>query len=224
MPTLEDRWIIGFLVAVAAWGMFGLPFIYLNWDWLNESFTYRSWETPVDWIDRHHDVIIAASTFVIGFFTFTLWRVNRKQLKHTREIERAYLVGGGGVTKEAPHTFVLDVANYGKTPASVKAFAVEICPIKELPSKPKYLELLYKRKIFVDEIAPGQRKAIWTKPVSVPDVENPIIYGRFWFKDIWKQDRYFSFILAVKEREGVGFGTHPDIDLVGIDPEYTAWK
>ena len=35
MPMLsEDRWIIGFLVAVVAWALFGLPFIYLNWQWL----------------------------------------------------------------------------------------------------------------------------------------------------------------------------------------------
>jgi hypothetical protein len=30
----EDRGIIGFLVAVVAWALFGLPFIYLNWQWL----------------------------------------------------------------------------------------------------------------------------------------------------------------------------------------------
>jgi hypothetical protein len=30
----EDRWIIGFLVAVVAWAFFGLPIIYLNWQWL----------------------------------------------------------------------------------------------------------------------------------------------------------------------------------------------
>jgi hypothetical protein len=38
MPTLEDRLMIGFLVATVVWGLFGLPFIFLHWDWLmNEA-------------------------------------------------------------------------------------------------------------------------------------------------------------------------------------------
>jgi hypothetical protein len=55
MPMLsEDRLIIGFLVATVVWGLFGLPFIYLNWDWLmNEA---------------------------VGFFTFLLFVVGGLQL------------------------------------------------------------------------------------------------------------------------------------------------
>jgi hypothetical protein len=179
----------------------------------------------VESVDEIEGFLTLLATVAIAFFTLTIWRANRNQLDRSREIERAYLVGGGGVTKQSPHIFVLDVANYGKTPASMKAFAVEICDREEikLPNRPKYLEPWYKRKTFIDEIAAGDKKNILHK--LVPDVPNPIVYGRFWFQDIWRQEeRHFSFILAVKVREGASFGTHPDIDLEEIDPEFTSWK
>jgi hypothetical protein len=54
MLTLGDRLIIGFLVATVVWTLFGLPFIYLHWDWLmNEA---------------------------VGFFTFLLFVVGGLQL------------------------------------------------------------------------------------------------------------------------------------------------
>jgi hypothetical protein len=52
--VLEDRLIFGFLIAVMAWALFGLPFIYLNWDWLMHE--------------------------AVGFFTFLLCLVGGLQL------------------------------------------------------------------------------------------------------------------------------------------------
>jgi hypothetical protein len=174
--------------------------------------------------DHWSALITGIATFAVAVFTWTIWRANRNQLRHTREVERAYLVGGGPVTDEQPRKFILDVANYGKTPASPKQFAIEMCEFRELPSKPKYLEPTYERDTLIDEIAPQQKKSICAR--EVPNFETPIVYGRFWYNDIWKQERYFSFILRVGTRKSVGIGlaTHPDLGLIGIDPEYTAWK
>jgi hypothetical protein len=174
-------------------------------------------------LDQISPAVTAIATGFIGLFTYTIWSVNKSQLTHARQVERAYLVGGGPASSDS-HKFILDVANYGKTPASLKQFSVVICDVKDMPKKPKYLSPGYKRETFVDEIAPTQKKSI--AATDIPSgLETPIVYGRFWYRDIWEEERYFSFILRIGSREqwGVGFGTHPDLGLVGIDPEYTAW-
>jgi hypothetical protein len=176
-------------------------------------------------IKTNDAVITALATFAIAIFTWTIWRANQSQLKHARQVERAYLVGGGGPEQKPPHHFSLNVNNYGKTPASLKEFAVEACPLSDvkLPNKPKYLNTGYKRQILVDEIAPGQFKPI-DATTNIQGIEQPVVYGRFWYQDIWKEEeRYFSFILAIKIEDGIPRDSRADIDLTGIDPEYTKW-
>src|SRR5262249_9173643 len=148
-------------------------------------------------LDHISPAVTAIATGFVGWFTYTIWRVNKNQLMHTRAIERAYLVGGGGPEPKPPHHFILNVNNYGKTPASIKAFAVKACAMADvkLPNKPKY-----ERIVFVDEIAPQQFKVI-DENTPIPNVAEPVVYGRFWYKDIWQEEeRYFSFILSIKVR------------------------
>jgi hypothetical protein len=38
-----------------------------------QSFTYRTIDAGVDWIDHRHDLVTAAATIVIAIFTGTLW-------------------------------------------------------------------------------------------------------------------------------------------------------
>jgi hypothetical protein len=150
--------------------------------------------------------------------------VAEDELKHAKEIERAYLVGGGGCSQAEPHPFVLDVNNYGRTPARLKKYAAIVCSLNDvrLPNKPKYLDPAFKPDVLVDDIAPMQLKQIDARDVR--GIERPVVYGRFWYNDIWGQERYFSFILAVKQIEGTSvIGTRADLDLTGIDPEYTKW-
>jgi hypothetical protein len=172
-------------------------------------------------LDQISPAITAIATGFVGWFTYTIWSVNKNQLSHTRAIERAYLVGGGGPQPNPPSHFVLNVNNYGKTPASIKAFAVHACAMVDvkLPNKPKY-----DRKVFIDEIAPAQFKVIDDK-TQIPNVVDPVVYGRFWYRDIWKEEeRYFSFILSIKLRpNGTPFDSRADIDLTSIDDEYTEW-
>jgi hypothetical protein len=139
-------------------------------------------------------------------------------------VESAYLVGGGGVTDEEPPRFGLDLANYGRSPASMKAYALEICDLSDLPDKPKYLNPDYSRQTFIDEIAPMQKKTICMQEVS-PTFAKPVVYGRFWYQDIWRRGRYFSFILRVGTAPERGFNrivTLPDLE--DVDAEYSASK
>jgi hypothetical protein len=138
-------------------------------------------------------------------------------------VESAYLVGGGGLTNETPPKFGLDLANYGKSPASMKAYALEFCDLNDLPGKPKYLNPDYRPQTFIDEIAPMQKKTISSQ--EVPTFARPVVYGRFYYQDIWRRDRYFSFILRVGTAPERGFNRIVTLsDLEGVDPEYSAWK
>src|SRR5215213_5695667 len=183
------------------------------------------------WIfERHSEFWTAIGTIVIGFFTATLWhstskimvagdqqiRISRKLSKaarsankSTHEIERAYLTGGGGPLKERPMVFQLVAENIGKTPAFLDAFAVQSCDLSALPPEPTYV-----RQFFPDRLAPREKKAFHEFVISLTN--NPVVYGRFWYRDIWKEEHSFGFILSI--RDGNSFP-----DIMGVSPLYTHW-
>jgi hypothetical protein len=99
--------------------------------------------------------ITAIATAVSALFAGTIWWVNRRQLKHTRNVERAYISGGGPLAKDDPNTFIFTVNNYGKTPGVLTEYAVEFCPLNAIPSIPAYAKRGYKRQAFHDRIPPG---------------------------------------------------------------------
>jgi hypothetical protein len=79
--------------------------------------------------------ISALATFAIACFTITLWWNNWKQLKHSRDVDRAYVSGGGpGNTPHGP--FVLTIDNYGRTPATLIEYAVDFCEVTAIPREP----------------------------------------------------------------------------------------
>jgi hypothetical protein len=68
----EDRWIIGFLAAVVAWALFGLPFIYLNWHWLlNDAAGFFTF------------LLVVVGGLQLGFFAWQL-RLIRESLDDTK--------------------------------------------------------------------------------------------------------------------------------------------
>jgi hypothetical protein len=164
---------------------------------------------------------MAGATIILAFLS--VYQI-RSGIKRDKIVERAYLVGGGGVTQEKPPQFRLNLGNYGKSPASMKAFSLEICDLRNLPKKPKYLNSDYNWETFIDEIAPMQQKVICVRTVSAA-FEKPVVYGRFRYEDIWRRKCHFSFILRVgnaPERGRYDIDTHPDLE--GVDPEYSEWK
>lgn len=157
--------------------------------------------------------ITALATMVIAAFTATLWINSSNQLVHTREIERAYLTGGGDV--EAGGTvFRVEVANYGKTPAFLRAFEVEFANSDDEVKKPRTKACQWRD--FDDRIPPGRqedRTVIKRMPVDPPDAK--IVYGTFCYTDIWNDEHKFRFVLRIDGN------TQPDVD--GVHDDFKAW-
>ena len=75
--------------------------------------------------DSHNGLITAGATALIGLFTLTLWRVNRRQGLDARTIQRAYVKishPSPGIEQldESGHIWLtISVKNHGQTPAQV---------------------------------------------------------------------------------------------------------
>src|SRR6266849_10700337 len=115
-----------------------------------DSLTYRAGENITEWIDRRHDVVTAAATVVIAFFTIALWRATdrvwdagERQLDHLAETAerqlRAYVFPiEAKLTKfnvgDVPECLVV-AYNSGQTPAyrltHVTRFALANFPLTE---------------------------------------------------------------------------------------------
>jgi hypothetical protein len=173
------------------------------------------------YIIEKNAVITALATLAIAYFTWTIWDINRSQLRHNRQVERAYISGGGGYaidTRGVPPVvdrtqFVLTVQNYGKTPGTVRAYAVFVVDRANLPREPAYL---------AQGFVPTQFHGVYqlggpTLPITQVPVSpgpNPIAYGRLWYTDIFDGEHYFSFALPIQNP-----ADHST--LVGIHRAYT---
>jgi len=58
---------------------------------LLDTIVYRLFASGVDWIGLHHDLVLAAATIVIAWFTIVLARLGRRQIKDSRILHRAYI-------------------------------------------------------------------------------------------------------------------------------------
>jgi len=165
-------------------------------------------------------VITALATAFIAAFTITLWAIAWKQLSHAREVDRAYLTGGGDIDKNATgqDIFRLDIENIGRTAAFVTKYHVQFstkAQIKKFrPFKPSH--------IHDDRLAPagGDKDSSVRKGIKTPVRKPPnpdFVYGAVWYKDIWRRTHYFRFILRI----------HPDghtrTDIEGLDQRYRKW-
>src|SRR5262249_10015883 len=75
-------------------------------------------------VNEHNGGLSALASLVVALFTFTLWLIASSQLRHARDIDRAYVSGGGpGNPPDGP--FILTINNYGRTPAALIGYAVE---------------------------------------------------------------------------------------------------
>ena len=53
----------------------------------------------VEMLNYYGVAVAAVATAFVGYFTYTIWTVNKNQLRHAREVERAY-VSGSATTVE----------------------------------------------------------------------------------------------------------------------------
>jgi hypothetical protein len=170
------------------------------------------------WLDSNK--ITAIATAVSALFAGTIFLVNWRQLRHTRKVERAYISGGGPLDANNLNKFLFTVNNYGKTPGILTEYAVEFCPLTDIPSRPAYEARGYKRKAFHDRIPPGGIKETRViASIDIPPLPRPLLaYGRYWFEDIWKGRHTSGFVLVIHAN-----GTDPHVSTA-IPPAYTYWN
>jgi hypothetical protein len=155
MQTLsEDRWIIGFLVAVVAWGLFGLPFIFLNWQWLMH-----------DAAGFFTSLLVVVGVFQLGLFAWQLTLI-RKSLAPAEKaanaaqraadvlpiVERAYVFmvpelefwdpvphSSGVGTYSSRIGVKFKIENHGKTPAVIESIDARLRVLLEAPDNRLHL-------------------------------------------------------------------------------------
>src|SRR6516164_8116887 len=131
----------------------------------------------IDCLLDYNGAVTAIATVFIATFTATIWYVNRRQLKHAREVERAYLSGGGpNRYQDGARHFVLTHENTGKPPAIFKDYSVFLCDRSSLPAEPEYLDPRHTLIPYVARIPPDHKPREITSR-AVPNVPNPIAYG-----------------------------------------------
>jgi hypothetical protein len=181
----------------------------------------HTWEDPV----AFHTFLLMVFTGCLGVATIALTVVaitqlsqSRRELAHTQEIERAYLTGGGPNSLVGPYFFHPEVANYGKTPAVVFAYDIRFTKAGQIDTT-KALPVDPERWPYDDRIPPGayQPHRIG-EPIPVVPSDADFIYGAFWYRDIWKDEHIFRFILRIKSRR-----TWPDVSPKEAHSDYKYW-
>jgi hypothetical protein len=167
----------------------------------------------------------------------TVWAINRQiadlraarkeDEKHVREVERAYVSGGGcrqierrlsvdhdeelydrsvGIIETADGSrillvptgkFELHINNHGKTPARLHHVAIRFCDAAALPLEPVYGAPFPKS----DAIAPGaQSRLIGTVDIPEGGPDRVAICGRYYWDDIWGRHWSSGFIYEIPSK------------------------
>jgi hypothetical protein len=152
----------------------------------------------------------AIATAFMAWFTLSIRDINRNQLIHARQVERAYISGGWGRYGPGDRLYA-SINNYGRTPATVHHMAIVLLHLDGLPPIPPTLT----RK-FVNHDVSGTRSLIadhvWVTWDGAFAPER-VFYGRFWYTNIFHDEHESRFLLHVRE----GW---PAVD--GF-PEYWRW-
>jgi len=132
----------------------------------------------------------------LGWSTRRLWRVTRIAAEHIPHVERAYVSGGVTGVVDSPHDFAVTINNYGKTPAFIGTIWAKIVPENELPDSPVYdpPDFGWFGGQMLKPDTPGHPAGI----IRSWDVtERRVIYGRIWYRDIFKDCHSAGFILRI---------------------------
>jgi hypothetical protein len=161
-------------------------------------------------VNDHNGGITALASIVVAAFTATIWGINYSQLTHGRRVERAYVNGGWG--RYIDGRLYANINNDGKTSATVHHMVLEILPLAGLPHTPPVLPRTfvnynlepYKRDFFSDHVF-----------VEWDGLYEParVLYGRFWYKDVFGEEHESGFLLHVQ----------PRAPAVADFPEYWRW-
>jgi len=219
--------ILGILLAVAIFAV-GALFGSSNYQPANQQSRTEATQThqpnkpdPFTWNWFTHDGVVFF-TAVLGFVAFVqaglfIWQLilikrgmkpaeaaakaTQESTKHLPIIERAYVSGGGPYSLELQR-FVLDVNNFGKTPAYLHRVEIGFCEATDIPEVPNYEPGEHSFDIF-DHLPPISKKPHY-RFIEVPaHYREPAIFGRFHYTDIFNSRRSAGFILSVDRRNGI---------------------
>jgi hypothetical protein len=140
--------------------------------------------------------VLAVSTIALWWSTRKLWRVTRIAAEHIPHVERAYVSGGATGVENSPEHFAVTIDNYGKTPAFIGTIWAKIVPEDELPDTPVYDPPEF--GWFGGQMLKPQTSGHPTVVRLWDVVEGRVIYGRIWYRDIFKQCHSAGFILRIR--------------------------
>jgi hypothetical protein len=140
--------------------------------------------------------VLAVSTIALWWSTRKLWRVTRIAAEHIPHVERAYVSGGATGVENSPEHFAVTIDNYGKTPAFIGTIWAKIVPQDELPDTPVYDPPEF--GWFGGQMLKPQTSGHPTVVRLWDVVEGRVIYGRIWYRDIFKQCHSAGFILRIR--------------------------
>jgi hypothetical protein len=170
-------------------------------------------------LEAHHNFVTAIATAVIAVFTITLWLSGWFQLRHGREVDRAYLTGGGDIELDGAgkEVFRLEVENIGRTAAFMSTYDVKFATFAQVQRPQPVRPVDETAYTHDDRLGPAGStrssfKALRT-PVFVSQGAD-IIYGAVWYTDIWHQPHRFRFILRIHRDR------HARTDVDNVDDGY----
>jgi hypothetical protein len=119
-------------------------------------------------------------------------------------------------------SLILTVNNYGKTPGLLTKFAVGFCSRTNIPPTPQYSVV----ENYHDWIRPDPQGTWQIRTIDFKQ-RDPLIFGRFWFRDVWGDSHSIGFVLlTVKDpktgEEGTS-GVIPSDIAANIGRAYTEW-
>jgi hypothetical protein len=181
-----------------------------------QSHTYSAEKTGQEAliVPREHFIFgwpaIDVFTGFLVVATFLLAFIAIRQNRHNRLIERAY-VAGGGPYDGTNRRFVLHINNFGRTQAEIISFQVGFCEFAAIPEAPNYTI----DRDFRDFLPPGRFNYTLAFIGVDPALNDPVIFGRFHYRDIFGSTRSSGFILRIDRANG---RTTP----INAPPAYTA--
>jgi hypothetical protein len=196
------------------------------------------------WLWITHDaagfftLFLCIITAVLARYTYRLFRSTAQISRDTREasakaleastahtqtlfnIERAYLAGGGECqrykgqiqwSERGERLFRLKLGNHGKTPAFLTAYGIHFCTLEEARKGPQPV----RRQTHTDQFPPGElyRDVGPVRPIT--QHSHDIVYGAFWYRDIWGEPHCYRYILRIAEN-GQTYA-----DVTGVHARYT---
>lgn len=180
----------------------------------------------IAWLNVKEAAVTAIATIFIGCFTWVIACINRRQLRHARRVDRAYVTGGGDIwtdEKTGKQYFRLDIENHGQTPAFVRSHYIEFANMAELQDEyPEAREV--KKRPLVDGVSPGGgRRRIFTKIERKDPANHDIVFGAVWYDDVWGDGHRSRFILRISDTNDIKGEGLTRLDVRGVSDCYSDW-